>query len=315
MSLIWLGSAYCKEFMDKSQQKYRLNIIGCGHLGQTLAYLWAQTELLSIAQVVNSSLSSSQAAVRFIGQGQALASLQDLQPADLYLLGCPDKALESCCADLARVRILRAGDLVFHCSGAIASEVLKPLAEQGAYIASVHPIKSFAQPKQAIHSFKPTYCGVEGDAAALAVLQTLFEEIGGIVFNINPAQKTLYHAASVFACNYLVALQSVSLRAFAQAGVDEDLALKILQPMVQDTVMNLFKLSPAEALTGPIARGDAGVVAKQLAALQASQPADAELYRLLGLEALALAHQRQKTAPAYLQQVASVLTANLSGAD
>ncbi|MFZ1388086.1 MAG: Rossmann-like and DUF2520 domain-containing protein [Thiolinea sp.] len=298
--------------MPETINKLRLNIIGCGHLGQTLAYLWAQAGLFMISQVLNSSLQSSQAAVDFIGQGQALSSIAEMRPADLYLLGCPDKALEICCNALAKAKLLKAGDIVFHCSGAIASEILQPLKEQGALIASVHPVKSFAEPQQAILSFQPTYCGVEGDEAALAVLMPLFVQIGGIPFQINAEQKTLYHAASVFACNYLVALQNVSLRAFAQAGVEEALALKILQPIVQETVSNVFKLGPAAALTGPIARGDAAVVAKQLAALQISQPADAELYRLLGLEALGLAYQRQKTPNEYLQEVAKVLSAKLN---
>lgn len=284
-----------------------LNIIGCGHLGQTLAYLWSKAGLLTVSQVLNTSLQSSQIAVEFIGQGQSLAVIAEMQPAELYLLACPDKALEICCAELAKSQLLRAGDVVFHCSGAISSELLKPLMKQGALIASIHPIKSFAQPKQAVLSFQPTYCGVEGDATALAVLQPLFEQIGGICFKINAEQKTLYHAASVFACNYLVALQSISLRTFAQAGVEEGLALKILQPIVQETVANLFNLGPAAALTGPIARGDAVVVAKQLAALQATQSIDAELYRLLGLEALELAYKRHKTPTEYLQQVGAVL--------
>lgn len=287
--------------------KICLNVIGCGHLGQTLAYLWARTDLVSIAQVLNSSLQSSQVAVEFIGQGQAIGSFQDLNPADLYLLSCSDKALETCCAQLAQAKLLRAGDIVFHCSGALASSILQPLKEQGAYIASVHPIKSFAQPQQAVFSFQPTYCGLEGDAEALAIVEPLFQAIGGISFNIDAKQKTLYHAASVFACNYLVALQSLSLRAFAQAGVEQGLALKILQPIVQDTVANLFKLGPVDALTGPIARGDAGVVAKQLAALQTSLPLEAEVYRLLGLEALQLARQKQKTLETDLNAVAQVL--------
>lgn len=293
----------------------RLNIIGCGQLGKTLAYLWAEAGLLAVSQVLNSSLQSSQLAVEFIGQGQPLASINAMQPAELHLLGCPDKALEACAAELAQAGVLRAGDIVFHCSGAIASEILQPLAEQGALIASVHPIKSFADPRQAIYSFQPTYCGVEGDTAALAILQPLFEKIGGIAFTIDAKQKTLYHAASVLACNYLVALQSLSLRAFAQAGVEESLALKVLQPIVQDTVANVFKLGPAAALTGPIARGDAAVVAKQLAALQLSLPLEAEVYRLLGLEALSLAYQRQKTPVKDLTEVAQVLALNSGSTD
>ena len=293
--------------MVQSLSKLRLNIFGCGHVGQTLTYLWAKQGSVEVAQVLNTSLASGQTAVEFIGAGQAIISINDMQVADIYLLACPDKALEVCSAALASANLLRENDIVFHCSGAISSEILKPLKVQGALIASVHPVKSFADPARAIQSFQPTYCGVEGDELALIKLETLFEPIGGIFFNIDSAQKTIYHAASVIACNYLVALQSISLRAFNEAGVGQDLALKIIQPMVQETLANLFTLGPAKALTGPIARGDAAVVAKQLAALQAKNGVDAELYRLLGLEALSLAYQRGKTPESYLQQVQQIL--------
>ncbi|WP_020395007.1 Rossmann-like and DUF2520 domain-containing protein [Thiolinea disciformis] len=293
--------------MGQSLSKLRLNIIGCGHVGQTLTYLWAKQGSVEVAQVLNTSLASGQTAVEFIGAGQAISSINDMQVADIYLLACPDKALEVCSAALASANLLRENDIVFHCSGAISSEILKSLKVQGALIASVHPVKSFADPMRAIHSFQPTYCGVEGDPVALELLKLLFEGIGGICFALDAKQKTLYHAASVIACNYVVALQSISLRAFNEAGVGQDLALKIIQPMVQETLANLFTLGPAKALTGPIARGDAAVVAKQLAALQAKNGVDAELYRLLGLEALSLAYQRGKTPESYLQQVQQIL--------
>lgn len=301
--------------MSQTNQQLSLSILGCGHLGQTLAHLWVKAGLVELGQVLNTSLASSQAAVSFIGAGEAIGCLAEMQAADIYLLACPDKVLETCCNDLAQAKVIRTGAIVFHCSGAIASSVLRPLQEQGASIASVHPIKSFAQPQQAVLSFQPTYCGVEGDAAALDVLEVLFERIGGISFKIEAQQKTIYHAASVVACNYLVALQSISLRAFAQAGVEQALALKILQPIVHDTVANIFKLGPVAALTGPIARGDAEVVAKQFTALQAALPFEAEIYRLLGLEALNLAQQKNKTPAEYLQQVAQVLAGSSTGID
>ncbi|MEZ5448455.1 MAG: DUF2520 domain-containing protein [Thiolinea sp.] len=135
---------------------------------------------------------------------------------------------------------------------------------------------------------------MEGDTAALNVLKPLIQAIGGQPFAIRSEQKTLYHAASVMACNYLVALQEMSLQTFAQAGVERELALQILQPIVQDTVQNLFALGPTQALTGPIARGDSQVVARQLQALQDWRPEMALAYQLLGRQTLVLARQKGK---------------------
>lgn len=291
----------------------RLNIIGCGHVGQTLARLWFLHDCVQIGDILNTSLASSQAATGFIGAGRAVAELEAMQPAEIHLLGCPDKELERCGAALAGSGLLRPGDVVFHCSGALSSRLLQPAHLYGAWVASVHPVKSFAEVDRAVASFSPTFCGVEGDPLAEVVLSPLFAAIGGIPFAIDPSKKTLYHAASVLACNYLVALQELSIQTFTEAGVGRELAMQILQPIVQETVSNVFALGTAQALTGPIARGDYPVVGRQLAALQAWQPAAGELYRLLGQQALALAGQRGKANPADLMQVSALLAGTPSG--
>ena len=178
----------------------------------------------------------------------------------------------------------------------------------GALIASVHPVKSFADPAQAIGDFAGTFCGMEGDVAALDVLQSAFTRIGANLFPLNAQTKTLYHTASVMACNYLVALQEVSLQTFAQAGVERELAMQILQPIVQGTAANIFHLGTTQALTGPIARGDDSVVAKQLQALAQWQPDYAQLYRLLGKTACELSAQQAHASEESLAAIRALLT-------
>lgn len=286
----------------------RLNIIGCGKVGKTLGYLWQQNGIFQIGGVVNRSLASSQAAVDFIQAGQAITQIQDLPPADVFLLGCSDHHLAACCAALAQSGVLRAGNCVLHCSGAVSSSILQPAKDQDALIASIHPIKSFADPAQAVHQFAGTFCGMEGDAEALHRLGPCFSALGATTFEIDAANKTLYHAASVIACNYLVALQEISLQTFAQAGVERELARQILEPIVHGTVNNLFRLGTANALTGPIARGDSAVVERQLSALQTWQPDFAEVYRLLGKTAVALSVQQGNATAADLTTLREVLT-------
>ena len=273
-----------------------VNIIGAGQLGKTLGCLLHTQTVLKVADVLNQSMKSSQRAVEFIGGGRAITKISDMQPAEYYLLACPDKQIESCCQQLSDSGLLQAGMKVFHCSGALNSTVLNSAAEQGGYIASAHPVRSFANPSTAVAHFAGTYCGMEGNALALACLEPLFSELGAIPFRIDPSQKTLYHAASVMACNYLVALQEVSLQAFEQAGVERELGMKILQPLVSGTVENVFASGTVAALTGPIARGEHKVVADQLQALQTWAPEVVSLYQHLGLQTVRLAsHKHGKT--------------------
>ena len=272
-----------------------LNIIGAGRVGQTLARLWHTHDMFKIGAVCNRSIGSAQVAVDFICAGKACDanSFSQLPPADAWLLACPDDQLQACCADLSKVGAFNQDSIVFHCSGALtAHEVLQSAKDCGAQIASVHPIKSFANPDVAFQGFTGTFCGTEGEVAALGILESAFAAIGGRCFSIKPESKTLYHAASVMACNYLVALQEVSIQAFTQAGVAREQAMAILQPIVSDTVNNVFSMGTQAALTGPIVRGDAAVVERQVAALKDWRTDYAQMYQQLGQVTLTLAEQR-----------------------
>lgn len=273
-----------------------LNLIGPGRLGRSLARLWHDAGVLTVGGIVGRSLPGAAAACDFIGAGQP-TTLAGLPPAELTLIATPDAELATSAAALAALAIARPGDIVFHCSGALPSSVLDALRVQGAELASVHPLCSFADPALALGQFGGSYCGCEGDAPALARLAPLFDAIGARRFAIEASGKTLYHAAAVLACNDLVALMEAALRCMAAAGVPAATAWPALRPLIDGTLANLDCLPPAEALTGPVARGDADTVARQLAATAALDPAVADSYRSLAVLALQLAAAKPAGAP------------------
>ena len=271
-----------------------LNIIGCGRVGRALARLWAQDGAFTIQDVLDRRLEQSRAAVAFIGQGTAVDAVGQMRAAGAWMLTPPDDQIVACCAALAASGLLAAGNIVFHCSGALPSRDLAPAAARGAVVASVHPLKSFADPASAAQTFSGTYCAAEGDAAALAVLRPAFERIGGSVSEIDPGFKTVYHAASVIVCNYLTALLETGLRCYEKSGFERETALRMMEPLVRETLDNAFRLGTVQALTGPIARGDHAVVAHQLEALGAWEPRIATIYRQLGAVAVELARAQGK---------------------
>ena len=270
----------------------KLSIIGCGNVAKTMAFLWHQSASVEIVDVVNRSQASADESVAFIGAGKALSSLSELRLADIFVLGCGDDQIESCLEELLKKDIVQTNTIVFHFSGAKSSKVLQKAKALGAKCASLHPVKSFANPASAIESFANTYCGFEGDATACDVLEKLIEDIGGHCFKVDSEKKLTYHAASVFACNYLVALQELSIRAFEQSGVERELAMKILEPIVKETTDNIFQLGTAKALTGPIARGDDKLVVDQFKAVSAWDKDAANIYRLLGKLSVELSTQK-----------------------
>jgi predicted short-subunit dehydrogenase-like oxidoreductase (DUF2520 family) len=143
----------------------------------------------------------------------------------------------------------------------------------------------------------------------LAVLRPAFEALGARVIAIDPDFKTVYHAASVIVCNDLVALMEAGARCYEKAGLPRAEALRAAEPLVRETVDNVFRLGTVESLTGPVARGDAEVVAKQLAALDAFDPGVAAIYRELGRVVLALARAQGKADAPALDAVGRALGA------
>ena len=283
------------------------NIIGCGKVGKTLGRLWLGQSLIKVGDVVNRSLQSSEQAVSFLGQGRAVAGVCDMHPADIYLIATPDDNIHEAARQLAECGIIRPKDIVFHCSGAISSSIFSALRQTGAFLASVHPVKSFTEPVGAVSTFAGTFCAVEGDSQALAVIGKLFTDIGGQTFPVDPDNKHIYHAATVFACNYLTALLETGRLCCLKAGLDEKTAMHLMEPLMRETIDNAFKKGPAQALTGPIARGDTKLVGDQLAALSDWQPRTGELYRLLGQVALELAKKKRTLSRHKLEALKTLL--------
>ena len=266
-----------------------LNLIGAGHVGRVLGRLFHERAGIAIQDVLTRSGASAGAAIAFIGAGRAAPSLAEMRPADLWMLAVGDDQIGTVCAELARDHPLT-GALVFHCSGAKSSGELAGAAQAGALTASVHPIRSFADPVQVAAHFDGTYCGIEGTGAGL--LQAPLEAIGARPVAIDAAAKTVYHAASVFASNYLVTVLDTALRAYQAAGIDDTVARALARPLAEESMANVFRLGAPAALSGPIARGDFATVARQQAALDDWDGPSGELYAALAEATRALARRR-----------------------
>lgn len=258
-----------------------LNIVGCGKVGRTLARLWQAAGVVQLQDIVNRTPASAAAAIDFIGGG-AMATLSTMRRADLVMIGTGDDQIAAQVNALAAVNLSLDGSIVFHCSGALPSAVLSPLKNRGAAIASVHPVRSFALPERVVGNFAGTWCGVEGDASAIAALEPLFRHIGAHFIAIDGTRKVLYHAGAVFASNYLVTLLDTAIQAYRQAGIAETDALKIMRSLVVETVENVLSEGPEQALTGPVARGDVATVVRQYKAVRQWDCRYGKLYRHFG---------------------------------
>lgn len=270
----------------------RLSVIGGGHVGRVLGRLFARAGAFAVQDVLSRSPDSARRAAAFIGSGTPLAVGSALQPANVFMLTVTDDQIVPACEALASAVPLHDA-IVFHCSGALASDKLAAARAAGAFVASVHPIRSFADVEAVAAGFAGTFCGVEGDQQALEVLLPALSAIGARAVQIDPSAKTVYHAAAVFASNYLVTVIDAALRAYQAAGIPEDVARELARPLAIESMENAFRLGAASALTGPVARGDMATVMRQQDAVMAWDAATGQLYRALVPPTVELAERKR----------------------
>jgi predicted short-subunit dehydrogenase-like oxidoreductase (DUF2520 family) len=269
-----------------------LNLIGAGRVGQTVSRLWHSQQTVAIQDMLCRSLASSQAAQRRIGAGYAVETLAAMRPADVWMLAVPDAQIEATAALLATTHRPTAGTapIVFHCSGAKNIHALQPLIQQGWRCASAHCILSFADVETALQQFSGTACALEGDAEACTVLQALFSAIGAQCFTVASQDKLLYHAAAVFATNFVPVLQHTAEQLWLATGVPAALLPHLRRTLLQNAVHNIVQTDPVCALTGPAARGDLQAIAHQAESVQHWNAEAGNAYRALSALALRMKH-------------------------
>ena len=228
-------------------------------------------ELDSIAVVGAGRLGTAlAAALRAAGLDVAgpLGREPDLERATLVLvlLCVPDGQIAAAAAKLAP------GRLVGHCSGATT---LEPLAGHEAF--GLHPLMTVpAGSPPAI--FRGAAAAVDGSTPrALAAAEALARLLGMRPMRVAPEDRAAYHAAASIASNFLVTLEAAAERLAATTGVDR----AALAPLVRAAVDTWAELGPERALTGPIARGDEGTVARQREAVLDRTPELAPLFDAL----------------------------------
>jgi predicted short-subunit dehydrogenase-like oxidoreductase (DUF2520 family) len=171
----------------------------------------------------------------------------------------------------------------------------------------MHPLQSFATLPTAVRSLPGSFVFLEGAPEAVEVLRSLVASIDARAVPLATASKSLYHAAACAASNYLVTLIDYAAQLMSMAGVPREVALPALLPLVTGTTRNLESVGIPEALTGPIARGDAGTVRGHLQALRAGPPELLRLYVDLGLRTLDVARRKGRVEKAAAEQIRVLL--------
>jgi predicted short-subunit dehydrogenase-like oxidoreductase (DUF2520 family) len=205
-------------------------------------------------------------------------------PSDgVLFIAVPDAAIRDMAARLDRENAPAALSVV-HLSGATRLEALDVLRPRA--IGSFHPLQSFPFPRPP-EAFAGITVAVDASSPALERrLNAMARRLGAHPRHVGDEQRAAYHAAGVFASNFVNVVLREAVRLLVSIGWSEEDAERALLPLTQGAMENIARRGLVKALTGPIRRGDAETVRRHLDVV-----GDPDLYRMLASIALQIARE------------------------
>jgi predicted short-subunit dehydrogenase-like oxidoreductase (DUF2520 family) len=276
----------------------RLGFVGAGRLARCLAAVWSRAGYPVTAIASRSPASAHQFASDLPGCLIAEDASAVAQHTDIVFLTVPDDTIGATANALRLDQAISGTKAIVHCSGATPIDVLAAAKAQGAQIGGFHPLFLFgglASDQTRIAGCSVT---IEANGPLHATLTALVQALGCHPLSIPPGGRLLYHAAAHYAASFALCSLSETVTLWKQLGFDEDDALRALLPMLAGTIETAREKGLPDALSGPVSRGDAGIVVKQLTLLQDLGGDHAALYALLTRRAVTLAKRRASPPPA-----------------
>jgi len=252
--------------------KCGISIIGAGRIGCALGRRLRENGW-KIHAVVTQSEAGARRAVRSIGGGHGQAGISRAAfSAPVLLIAVPESSIDKVVEKLASFGAPELhGKIVLYTSGALSSDTLAILRPLGVAVGTIHPLQSFSG--IGIPDLDGRIFAIEGDAAAVRVARRIARALGGNAVLLKSSAKPLYHAAAVMCAGHVLAMEEGAIQLFVSLGLQRRQALKALLPLTRQVLENLERIGPRAAWTGPLARGDYGVIGRHESAL-ASAPAE-----------------------------------------
>jgi predicted short-subunit dehydrogenase-like oxidoreductase (DUF2520 family) len=254
--------------VDDRPGRLAVGVVGAGRVGPALA---AALKLAGHRPVAVSGVSeaSRRRAAVLLPDVPLVEPAEVLARADLALLTVPDDALPGLVAGLVETGAVRPGQLLAHTSGRYGAAVLDPALRAGALPMALHPAMTFTGTTVDVQRLVGCSFGVTAPQELRLAAEALVVEMGGEPEWIAEEARPLYHAALAIGSNHLVTLVAQARELLEAAGVAHP--GRMLGPLLGAALDNALR-SGDQALTGPVARGDAGTVGAHLAQLRATSP-------------------------------------------
>ncbi|HEX6196828.1 MAG TPA: DUF2520 domain-containing protein [Jiangellaceae bacterium] len=254
--------------MNERPARLDVGVVGTGRVGAVLGAALARAGHRVVAGYGVSVTSKTRA--NALLPGVPLVSTEEvLARAGLVLLTVPDDVLPGLVSGLVRTGAVRPGQLIVHTSGRYGIGVLDEATRAGALPLALHPAMTFTGTSVDLERLAGAMFGVTAPEPLWPVAEALVVEMGSDPVRVAEENRVLYHAALAHGSNHLVTLVADAMDLLRAADVPEP--DKVLAPLLSAALDNVLRSGDA-ALTGPVARGDAGTVASHVAEIERAAP-------------------------------------------
>jgi predicted short-subunit dehydrogenase-like oxidoreductase (DUF2520 family) len=245
-----------------------VGVVGAGRVGAVLGAALARAGHHVVAASGVSEASVERAAALL--PGVPLLPVPDVvDRSELVLLAVPDDDLPALVTGLAETGAWQAGQLVAHTSGRHGITVLGPAVEAHAIPLALHPAMTFSGTAVDLDRLQDCCFGVTTSEVMRPVGEALVVEMGAEPVWVAEEDRARYHAALSHGANHLVTLVAQAMQVLADAGVEAP--DRVLGPLLSAALDGVLRQGDA-ALTGPVARGDAGTVSAHVRELGDETP-------------------------------------------
>lgn len=246
-----------------------LNIVFLGS-GNVASYLAGHLDQVAdVTQVWSRTFENAQALARQLKDAVAIRDINDIdREADFYIISVTDDAIEEVASALPQVK-----GIVAHTSGSFPTDKLLNIMKK-THCGVFYPLQTFSKESTVEISEIPFL--IEGSTGGTtAKLTSLARMLSENVLSVGSAMRADLHLAAVFANNFTNYILDLANRYLKE---NTKFNIKVLKPLLYETVNKVMSMDPYNAQTGPAARNDHEVIKTHLSKLN---PELKEVYQYL----------------------------------
>ena len=243
-------------------------IVGSGNVAEAFARTLASCEAIELRQIFARNTERGRAIADMVGV-EWCSDIEDIAPADLYLIAVSDRAVASVAASL----VVPDDAIVVHTAGSVP---MGAIAKRSGGRGIIYPLQSFTSGRAVNLGDVPLFVEADNDAVKER-LMSIASHISSRVEYADSERRRVIHLAGVMVNNFVNHLYAMGCDVLER----EDLDFDILKPLIAETAAKAIATDdPTTVQTGPAVRGDMAVAERHMVML-ADDKRKQQIYKLI----------------------------------